>query len=63
MDITAQTIEQLKAAGHYFAAGALAASLNQSRNYGCHYGMKSHVEIARREFHRGFDAATRSVDQ
>lgn len=52
-----QTVETLKAAGHYFAAGAVARSLGSPKNYGCHYGMRSELDHARSEYNRGWDAA------
>lgn len=57
MTITNHTPEALKSAGHFFAAGALAHSLNQPRAYGPHYGMRSTCETDRAEFYRGWDAA------
>ena len=59
MTVNAQTIEALKSAGHYFAAGALARQLKLLPNYGCHYGARSEVEFARSEYRRGFEAACR----
>lgn len=50
-------IEDLKLARHYFAAGAVAASIGGGRFYGCHVGMKSEKEQAQRLFFAGFDAA------
>lgn len=58
MTITNRTVDDLKAAGHYFAAGALAASLGQDANYGCHLGMRSTLDFAREEFKRGHRLAT-----
>lgn len=49
-----QIIEKLKAEGHYFAAGALAHSLGQPCNYGCHLGMRSTLDYARDAFKRGW---------
>ena len=51
------TIDDLKAGGHYFAAGAVAASLGASKYYGCHFGMKSDLDRARSEFFAGYEAA------
>lgn len=50
------TINDLKVAGHYFAAGALARSLGHDHNYGCHFGMRSDRDFARSEFQRGWEA-------
>lgn len=61
--VTFHTVEALKAAGHYFAAGALAASLGQSDNYGCHLGMRSTLDHARDEFKRGYRLATPSASR
>lgn len=58
MTITARTVEDLKAAGHYFAAGALAKSLGHRPSYGCHVGMRSTLDLAREEFARGYQLAT-----
>ena len=58
-----QTVEALKAAGHYFAAGALAASIGSGDNYGCHFGMKSMLDHARSEFKRGYSLATPSASR
>lgn len=55
--ITAQTINDLKAAGHYAAAGALARTLGHPRQYGCHFGMRSSLDSSRDQFNRGYDAA------
>ena len=58
MTIDHQTVEQLKAAGHYAAAGALAKTLGANEcNYGCHYGMRSGLQYARELFRRGWMAA------
>ncbi len=51
-----RTVDELKIAGHMFAAGALSRQLGLNRNYGCHLGMRSTLERDRAEFHRGFDA-------
>lgn len=56
-NVTNHTPEVLKSSGHFFAAGALAQSLNQPRAYGPHYGMRSTLEADRGEFFRGWDAA------
>lgn len=57
MGTSPQMIEDLKAAGHYFAAGAVAQSLGGAAFYGCHYGMRSTREQAKEDFYRGFAAA------
>jgi hypothetical protein len=59
MRVTVQTVEALKAEGHYFAAGALAFRLRAGRNYGCHMGMRSTLDMAKEEFNQGYDAAQR----
>ena len=61
MEITSQTAEDVRIAGHYFAAGALAASLGKDRYYGCHVGMRSTLEASREAFFRGYDAAKADV--
>lgn len=54
---TTRTVEDLKAAGLYFTAGALLFQLGYPRSYGCHVGMRSTLETDRAEFYRGYDAA------
>jgi hypothetical protein len=49
-------VNDMKASGHYFAAGALARSLKQDCNYGCHFGMRSTRDFAASEFKRGWEA-------
>lgn len=53
-------IEELKGAGHYFAAGALAAELalatGQAITYGAHYGMRSTRNEAMDQFAKGYEA-------
>lgn len=51
-----QIIDGLKSDGHYFAAGVAARSYGRDNNYGCHFGMTSTVDHARREFARGWEA-------
>lgn len=46
-------IERLKSVGQYYQAGALAASLGQDDNYGCHYGMRSERENAVAQYRLG----------
>lgn len=53
--LNAQTVENLKADGFYFAAGVIAATLKLEGNYGIHYGMRSDLEKAKKEFKAGFD--------
>lgn len=55
-----QMIEDLKASGHYFAAGAVAKQIGGMRYYGCHYGMRSTKERDMAEFFAGYDAAPES---
>lgn len=55
--INFQTVEALKAEGHYFAAGALAKSLRFPDNYGCHVGMRSTRDAAIAAFKAGYAAA------
>ena len=52
-----QVINNLKAAGHYFAAGSAAYESGRPREYGCHFGMRSELHNARTTFNRGWDAA------
>lgn len=47
MPISPSVIDDLKASGSYFAAGALARDLGRDRNYGCHFGMRSSLDHAR----------------
>lgn len=51
------TVEDFKAEGLYFAAGALRFQLGLTRNYGCHYGFRGDLEQNREEFYRGYGAA------
>ncbi len=51
------TVEDFKAEGLYFAAGALLFQKGYARSYGCHYGMRADLEESRAEFYRGYDAA------
>lgn len=49
-----KTVDDLKARGHYFAAGVVARALGHGDSYGCHFGMRSDLEHARAEFKRGW---------
>lgn len=62
---TARHVEEMKADGHMHAAGALARSLGMSRNYGCHYGMRSTRDRDAAQFIAGWDCcnADRSAEQ
>lgn len=58
MTISSKTIDDLKSAGLYFVAGALASNLGLNReSYGCHFGMRSELEFAKSEFVKGWNAA------
>lgn len=58
MTFNYRNVDDLKSAGHYFAAGALARALGYPVNsYGCHFGMRSAIESARAEYRRGWEAA------
>jgi hypothetical protein len=57
MTINTQTVENLKAAGHYFAAGALAFSLRLPMDYGCHFGMRNERASAILNFNAGWKSA------
>lgn len=50
------TVDKVKAAGDYFAAGVLSAHYGESNNYGCHFGMRSTYQYARNEFAAGFNS-------
>jgi hypothetical protein len=52
-----RTVEDFKAEGLYFAAGALLFQKGYARSYGCHYGLRADLEESRAEFYRGYDAA------
>lgn len=52
-----QTVDSLKAAGHYFEAGALAHAMRRDDNYGCHFGMQSSRALAIHQFKQGWKAA------
>lgn len=58
--VPVQSVDALKAAGSYFAAGALAYALGQPMNYGCHFGMRSELERARQLFAEGWQQAARN---
>jgi len=57
MTTAAQQVENLKAEGKFFRAGALAYRLGLPRYYGCHVGMRSTLEVDRDEFFDGYDRA------
>lgn len=59
--VRTSTVEDLKSAGMYFAAGALLFQLGYPRSYGCHYGFRSDLELSREEFYRGYDAAEKGA--
>lgn len=50
-------VETLKSKSKYYAAGVMAATLQHSCNYGCHYGMRSTRAAAIAEFYRGYNDA------
>ncbi len=52
-----RTVEDFKAEGLFFTAGALAFQIGLPRSYGCHYGMRSTKDADAAEFYRGYDAA------
>jgi hypothetical protein len=54
-------INELKANGEYFAAGALAARQGRPDYYGCHFGMRQSLEFARSEFSKGWHSV--AIDQ
>jgi hypothetical protein len=56
-----QDIQTLKSHGRYYEAGALAASLGRDDFYGCHYGMRSQLEIARHQFRCGWQDAADAI--
>ena len=57
LDATApQTVETLKSHSLYRVAGEVAAKAKQPRAYGCHYGFRSDLELARDSFYAGFDS-------
>lgn len=59
MQVTSRTIDDLKSAGHMFAAGALAHALGlQEQSYGCHFGMRSTIERDKTAYRAGWLAAS-----
>ena len=54
---TLPTVQDLKAEGMLFAAGALLCQLGHVRLYGCHFGLRSMLDADRAVFYRGYDAA------
>jgi hypothetical protein len=54
---TSRTVDDLKAEGLFFTAGALTFQIGLGRSYGCHFGLRSTIEIDRAEFFAGYDAA------
>lgn len=63
MTVNLRTIDELKIAGHFFAAGALAFEMKQQRNYGCHFGMRSTRDADRDAFNLGWDAAATAANR
>lgn len=58
--VTHHTIDDLKSAGHMFAAGALAHALGLGVNsYGCHFGMRSTLELDKASYAAGWASADR----
>ncbi len=58
---TSRTVDDLKAEGLFFTAGAMTFQLGLGRSYGCHFGMRSTIEADRAEFFAGYDAASVSA--
>lgn len=54
--MNAQTVENLKAANLYEAAGQLAAHIGADRWYGQHYGMRSNRARSMERFYAAYDA-------
>jgi hypothetical protein len=52
-----RTIDELKSQGQYREAGAEAFRTGRDRGYGCHFGMRSTRDYARREYEAGWDEA------
>jgi hypothetical protein len=52
-----RTVEDFKAEGLYFTAGALLFQKGYARSYGSHYGLREELNDNRAEFYRGYDAA------
>lgn len=62
--MTKQDVHRLKAEGKYREAGAAAfASGEPIPHYGCHFGMRSTLELAKAEYTAGFDEAKREAEQ
>jgi hypothetical protein len=54
-------INELKANGEFFAAGALAARQGRPDYYGCHFGARQSLEFARSEFSEGWHSVQADV--
>ena len=52
-----QIYNELKNAGLYFAAGAMACEMGEPNLYGCHIGMRSTLDYAKAQFSAGWNAA------
>ena len=50
-------IDTLKADGKAFEAGMVAYRTGRPRQYGCHFGMRSTLEMDRHDFNEGWDYA------
>lgn len=61
MPFTTRTIDDLKAEGLFFTAGALTFQKGYGRSYGCHFGLRSTIDANRAEFFAGYDAAERAA--
>jgi hypothetical protein len=58
MTFNSRTIDDLKAEGLFFTAGALTFQKGYGRSYGPHFGLRSTIEADRAEFFAGYDAAS-----
>jgi len=58
---TSRYIDDMKAEGLFFTAGALTFQLGLGRSYGAHFGLRSTIEADRAEFFSGYDAAQRGA--
>lgn len=62
--MTKQDVHRLKAEGKYREAGAAAFAAGEPiPHYGCHFGMRSTLELAKAEYTAGFDEAKREAEQ
>jgi hypothetical protein len=53
--LTTRNVEDEKELGNYRRAGQIRALLGLDRYYGCHYGMRSSLDLAKTAFTLGYN--------